>query len=233
VEDARREVLRGFVRDQGGYARVVQAFRLTPSQGSYLSQLIARDSAASFGERSAKNWEERLKLRPGVLVRPDMPGLPQLVRSADDLPFLPGFEGLNVPVLAAAASMGGGAERMEDDFVVGRITVSPQWIAKTIKPLTKPENLRFIHGYGDSMEPTFSDGDILLVDTGVRHPDIDGIYVLAANERLFIKRVTERIGGGHEITSDNPKVKTVQALDGSQPVEVLGRVVWAWNGKKL
>jgi hypothetical protein len=141
-------------------------------------------------------------------------------------------DGINIAVLSAAGSMGPGAEQ-HDDVVIGRITVSPQWAAKTLTPLTKMENLRFIHGYGDSMEPTYSDGDILLVDVGVRNCDVDGIYVLEANDRLFIKRVTERFDGVHEITSDNPKVKTVQALDGSQPVDVLGRVIWAWNGKKL
>jgi phage repressor protein C with HTH and peptisase S24 domain len=57
--------------------------------------------------------------------------------------------------------------------------------------------------------------------------------VLEANQRLFIKRVTERFDGVHEITSDNPSVKTVQALDGSQQVDILGRVIWTWNGKKI
>lgn len=146
--------------------------------------------------------------------------------------FLPGFEQLSITVLSTGASMGPGAEQ-HDDVVIGRITVRPEWVTKTLKPLTKIENLRFIHGYGDSMEPTFTDGDILLVDTGVHTADIDGIYVLEANDRLFIKRVTERFDGTHEITSDNPRVKTVQALDGSQQVDILGRVVWAWNGKKL
>jgi hypothetical protein len=154
-----------------------------------------------------------------------------LRKALEDEPFLPGFEPLSIPVLATAASMGPGLEQ-HDDVVIGRLTVSPQWVQKTLKP-TKMENLRFIHGYGDSMEGTFSDGDILLVDAGIKDADVDGIYVLEANERIFIKRVTERFDGKHEITSDNPKVKTVQLLDGSQPVTILGRVIWAWNGKKL
>lgn len=147
--------------------------------------------------------------------------------------FLPGFEQLSIPLLANSGSMGPGEDQLHDEVVVGRLTVSPHWVQRTIKPLTKLENLRFIHGYGDSMDPTFADGDILLVDIGVQEPKIDGVYVLEANDRIYIKRVRQRINGEFEISSDNPTVKTVDVLDGSAPVAVRGRVVWAWNGKKM
>lgn len=156
-----------------------------------------------------------------------------VVARESEAPFLPGFEAISIPKLSNSASMGVGAEQLPDDVVVGRLTLSPGWVAKSLKPLSKLENLRFIHGYGDSMEPTFSDGDILLVDAGVQDVRIDGIYVLEAQERLFIKRVRQRIDGGFEISSDNPNVKTVDVLSGSTTVNVKGRVVWVWNGKKL
>lgn len=150
-----------------------------------------------------------------------------------DQSFLPGFEALSIPVLAQSGSMGRGEHQLQDEVVVGRLTVSPQWVSRTLKPLTDIKNLRFIHGYGDSMDPTFSDGDILLVDSGVQDPDIDGVYVLEANDRVYIKRVRQRLDGKYEISSDNPTVKTVDVLDGSHTVTVRGRVVWCWNGKKL
>lgn len=147
-------------------------------------------------------------------------------------PYLPGFEKLSIPLLADAGSMGPGSDVMHDEVVVGRLTVSPEWVTRTLKP-TKLENLRFIHGFGDSMDPTFVDGDILLVDSGIKDPKIDGVYVLEANDRIYIKRVRQRMDGSFEISSDNANVKTVDVLDGSKPVQVRGRVVWAWNGKKL
>ncbi|MDN4590238.1 helix-turn-helix transcriptional regulator [Xenophilus aerolatus] len=157
-----------------------------------------------------------------AVVRTDVPGTD----------YLPGFEHLSIPVLANAGSMGPGTEQMHDEVVVGRLTVSPQWVARTIKP-TALENLRFIHGYGDSMEPTFIDGDVLLVDVGVQDPKIDGVYVLEANDRIYIKRVRQRMDGAFEISSDNPTVKTVDVLNGTNAVQVRGRVVWAWNGRKM
>jgi phage repressor protein C with HTH and peptisase S24 domain len=83
------------------------------------------------------------------------------------------------------------------------------------------------------MHPTFNDGDILMIDTGDKSVTADKIYVLQAHGRLFIKRVRQRIDGVFEISSDNPSVKTVDILNGDHEVEVKGRVLWVWNGRKL
>lgn len=145
----------------------------------------------------------------------------------------PGGEPIRVPVLTVKASMGAGEMRHIEDVIVGELSLSPQWINESLKQISRPDNLRFIHGYGDSMSPTFTSGDVLLVDAGVRTVDVDGIFVLQAQDRLFIKRVRQRLDGGFEISSDNPTVKTVDTLEGGHNVEVLGRVVWVWNGKRL
>ena len=36
-----------------------------------------------------------------------------------------------------------------------------------------------------------------------------------------------------EISSDNATVKTVDVLNGEHRIDILGRVIWAWNGRKL
>ncbi len=137
-----------------------------------------------------------------------------------------------VPALTNGASMGPGEDMLDEDVVTGQLALSPAWIGLHIKP-SRAGALRFIHGYGDSMAPTFKSGDILLVDTGVVDHRVDGIYVLKAHDRLFIKRVRQRMDGSFEVSSDNPTHKTVDVLNGEAPVSVLGRVVWAWNGQKL
>lgn len=139
---------------------------------------------------------------------------------------------IQVPLLANAGSMGQGTDVQHEDVIMGTIALSPEWIVKRLHP-SAPQALRFIHAYGDSMAPTFEDGDVLLVDTGARDPAIDGVYVLEAHRRIFIKRVRQRMDGSYEVSSDNPNVKTVDVLNGDHAVDVLGRVVWAWNGKKL
>ena len=165
---------------------------------------------------------EEVANAPGALVTQSLSPAPQ-----------PGGAVVHVPLLANAGSMGPGTEIQHDDILVGQIALSEQWVARRLQP-TNINALRFIHAYGDSMSPTFEDGDILLVDTGIRDPKtIDGVYVMAANDRVYIKRVRQRMDGVVEISSDNATVKTVDVLNGDHRIDILGRVVWCWNGRKL
>lgn len=164
--------------------------------------------------------------------RPASTALASTVTSLTPAP-KPGENAVHVPLLANAGSMGDGQDEMHDDVLIGSIALSPDWITRRLR-ITRFQDLRFIHAYGDSMSDTFEDGDILLVDTGAKDPSgADGVYVLEAAHRVFIKRVTERFGGSFEVTSDNQKVKAVDILDGNSQIQVRGRVVWCWNGKKI
>lgn len=138
---------------------------------------------------------------------------------------------LQVPLLENSGSMGEGAAMLDGDILAGQLTLNPVWVSGTLHP-SRQDALRFIHGYGDSMAPTFNSGDVLLVDTGINDVKIDGVYVLTAHDRLFIKRVRQRMDGVFEISSDNPTHKTVDVLNGNHDVLVLGRVIWVWNGRR-
>ncbi|WP_370682239.1 helix-turn-helix transcriptional regulator [Comamonas sp. GB3 AK4-5] len=140
---------------------------------------------------------------------------------------------VRIPLLANSGSMGPGNEVLDADYVVGDLSLSSHWINQYIKPGNIRE-LKFIHAHGESMAPTFSDGDVLLVDSGSRDPaSHEGVYVLEVHGKTYIKRVRMRMSGTLEVSSDNPTIKTVDELNGDHEVRVLGRVVWAWNGQKL
>ncbi|BDB69106.1 S24 family peptidase [Comamonas thiooxydans] len=164
---------------------------------------------------------------------------PRFVRAAlsDDLTeVLPATEPrdlIRIPLLANSGSMGKGNDTLDADYVVGDLALSAHWINQHIKPGNIRE-LKFIHAQGESMSPTFSDGDVLLVDVGSRDPaSHEGVYVLDVHGQTYIKRVRMRMSGTLEVSSDNPNIKTVDELNGDHQVRVLGRVVWAWNGQKL
>ena len=129
--------------------------------------------------------------------------------------------------------MGPGHEMDDTDHVVERVTLVADWVKQTLPRLSSVSNLKVISAYGDSMLPTFNDGDLLLIDTGIKQVDIDGVFVLRANGRLYIKRVRQKLEGSFEVSSDNPLAGTPEPLSGKYKVDVLGRVVWAWNGRKL
>jgi phage repressor protein C with HTH and peptisase S24 domain len=140
---------------------------------------------------------------------------------------------LNIPLMNATGSMGTGDDMPVDEVVVEVLRLSRSWLDRQLPGVTDIGNLAFIHAKGDSMAGTFNDGDILLVDTGVKQIQVDAVYVLEAYDRLFIKRVRQRLDGEYEISSDNPNVKTVDILNGKNAVNIRGRVIWIWNGKKL
>ncbi len=140
---------------------------------------------------------------------------------------------VSIERLSARGSMGPGHDLSESDHVVGQLTLSATWIQQTLTRISGTKNLRVISAYGDSMSPTFNDGDMLLVDIGIKSVEIDGVFVLRTNSRLYIKRVRQKLDGAFEVRSDNPVAGTPEELSGKTKVEILGRVVWAWNGRRL
>lgn len=188
----------------------------------------------SANTETVKKWASAYGLTESQL-RGDVPIGYELnqVRSVYQKPLSDNPEVLEVPLLNAVASMGNGNNQNDVDIVIDMLSINRSWASKTLKPFTDLKNLAFIHAIGDSMHPTFNDGDVLMIDTGDKSITADKINVLQAHQRLFIKRVRQRLDGEFEISSDNPSVKTVDVLNGSHDVEILGRVVWVWNGRKL
>lgn len=198
--------------------------------------------------QTVKNWETRGVSRAGAMKAEEALGvranwlvtgegemassLPSAV-TQEAAPPAHATDQVRIPLLANCGSMGPGNEVLDADYVVGDLSLSSHWINQYIKPGNIRE-LKFIHAHGESMAPTFSDGDVLLVDTGSRDPSShEGVYVLEVHGKSYIKRVRMRMSGTLEVSSDNPTIKTVDELNGDHEVRVLGRVVWAWNGRKL
>ena len=137
-----------------------------------------------------------------------------------------------VPLLSATGSMGPGNELLTEDVIMGDVPLSRIWIANHL-PRCRPGALKMVHAYGDSMHGTLESGDFCLVDTDVIDVLVDGIYVLEAHSRLFIKRVRQRFDGRFEVSSDNPAIKTSDILDGTEQICIKGRVVYGWNGRRF
>jgi phage repressor protein C with HTH and peptisase S24 domain len=138
-----------------------------------------------------------------------------------------------IELLQNNGEMGRGSELRDDDLSVSKVYVSARFLDR-LSCTQDARSLRLIHALGDSMEPTLSAGDIVLVDLSRKSPDVDGVYVLKAFERLFIKRVSQNIkDGSWRVASDNPQHQSTETLTMSQDIECVGRVVHAWRGKKM
>ncbi|CAK7026712.1 S24 family peptidase [Saezia sanguinis] len=218
TQEFRKSRLSELAKKMGGNTALAK--RLGYTNGSHIGNLL--NGYRPITEKFIDKTESQLRI-PGWFSE----------EVVDVQGFNPAQPGVVVPLLTTVASMGNGEQVDTHDAIVGTLTLSPNWINENIRPVTEHFNLRFIHASGDSMEPTFKSGDVILVDSGIHTVDFDGIYVLEAQQKLFIKRVSQNLSGQYTITSDNPKVKTVDVLDGHTEVVILGRVLWAWEGKRL
>lgn len=90
----------------------------------------------------------------------------------------------------------------------------------------KADDLVAVVVKGDSMSPTLSEGDTVLVHT-IETRVTDGIYVIRIDGDIFVKRLQHRFGGAIGVISDN-KDYPDQELSGPQLNEltIIGRVVW-------
>lgn len=92
------------------------------------------------------------------------------------------------------------------------------------------QSLSVIRVEGDSMFPTLSHGDHILVDMNDRRVR-DGIYVLRTEDNLHVKRLSISPTTGHlSIRSDNAAYASWKDC-APDAVDVIGRVVWV--GRKL
>lgn len=111
---------------------------------------------------------------------------------------------LVIPRYDAVGSMGKGLILPEHVQVIEQLVVSRDWLRKQNLVYTGVPRLAITTGIGDSMKGTFSDGDPLLVDSGVNTFESDGIYFFTIEDAAHIKRL-QRIGGGKvKVISDNP-----------------------------
>lgn len=85
------------------------------------------------------------------------------------------------------------------------------------------KNIEAINASGDSMSPTFNDGDVIFMDKSQIDITNDGIYAFENDYGLFLKRIQKRIDGQLNIISDNKEyqVQTVKIKE----IKILGKIV--------
>lgn len=139
-----------------------------------------------------------------------------------------------IPRLSVTASMGNGLLAPEGYVdIVENMSVNRDYLSRTVS-YTSTSNLAVITGFGDSMEGTYNDGDLLLVDRGVKEIKLDAVYVVRYHDDIYIKRFQRRPGKPLLMISDNKKYEPVEITPAAPTdFEVLGRVLMAWNAKKL
>jgi hypothetical protein len=133
-----------------------------------------------------------------------------------------------VPMLDLRASAGPGA-LPGNEQPRSHLAFDGAWLGRMARD---PKQLSIIRVDGDSMFPTLTDGDDILVDRGDAADRLrDGIYVLRMEGALMVKRLAPSPAGGRlSVRSDNV---AYPSWDNCNPddIDVVGRVIWV--GRRL
>jgi phage repressor protein C with HTH and peptisase S24 domain len=124
-----------------------------------------------------------------------------------------------IPFYSQGASAGPGAFT-EDALPSAMIALPSPLLGRSSRTLFA------LPAEGDSMEPLIRDGSLLVAErTQTPH---EGIYVLARNELLFVKRIQPREPGVLRVISENQAYGTedIRLDDPHQNLRILGRVIW-------
>jgi phage repressor protein C with HTH and peptisase S24 domain len=136
-----------------------------------------------------------------------------------------GDELVSVPVVEVSASAGGGALNEEAPDVIGHWRLPRSLLERELK--VHEHSVQLVSILGDSMSPTLSDGDKVLVDLAHKRPSPPGIYVLWDGTGLVAKRIEVVPGESPRVRlhSDNPLYSAYECHP--DEVRISGRVVWA------
>lgn len=190
--------------------------RMLGRNAAYIQQFIKRGVPRQLSE------EDRRKLARYFDVEESLLGGPALRDEAPaNLIAIPRFD------IHVSAGPGAFAEREQ---AVAHLGFDQRFLKQLCN--ARPSDLSIIKVRGDSMFPTLSDGDDIMVDRSEQGASLqDGIYVLRRDESLSVKRIAVHPGTRRlTVSSDNPAYPTWPDLDPAE-VDVIGRVVWA--GRKI
>jgi len=118
------------------------------------------------------------------------------------------------------ASAGGGAFNYDAEHEL--ISLDPHMIGK-LGGEREMKNIDSINVLGDSMEPTFKDGDIIFMNRTKDDIRKGGVFVVSTPTGLFVKRLSLKSDGMLDLISDNVHY-SVESVDAGS-VEIVGKVV--------
>ncbi len=132
---------------------------------------------------------------------------------------------INIPRYDAHLSAGDGHLNDHKATLLDYIPFTREFLQKKLNR-SSIDDLSILEATGDSMLPTISDGDLVLIDESDK-TEIDGIFAYVQGDFARIKRLRFMMGGKIEIVSDN-EIYSSETLSRSdlEQFHIIGRVRW-------
>lgn len=135
-----------------------------------------------------------------------------------------------IPQYDIRAAMGHGQVPPEYNEAVRNLVVREEILREKGVTYTAASSLAMITGWGQSMEGTINDKDLVIVDRGIKEFVGEGIYVMTWHQELYIKRVMRLDEVNYRLISDNPHYENQTAR--IEDVTIHAKVLFIWNGRK-
>ncbi|MCD8568843.1 MAG: helix-turn-helix transcriptional regulator [Geovibrio sp.] len=124
---------------------------------------------------------------------------------------------VTVPLMSGRISAGIGVSA--DTSIESCMCFRRDWIRRK----GNPDNMSLIRVSGDSMEPTLSNGDIVLIDHSRNYISDFGMYAISVDNSIMIKRL-QPYADKVQIISDNPKYPPLTVY--AHEVVINGKALW-------
>lgn len=217
IQELRRSKLREWTKSHS----------IPPKEKSYFSQLLG--AHASFGERAAKRLETEYGILNLVNPEPEFTTTRLKPISYENIDELKISEFYMVPYYRdVKLSAGNGEECLEQTEKFDMPFQNYFFSSRRIKP----ENAVIVRVKGNSMEPKYEDGGVVLIDLADKEI-IDGeTYAIRHFDVLRIKKLSiSMTDGSLIIESLNPKWEAVKVpSEQIENITIIGRVRWNANG---
>jgi len=116
-----------------------------------------------------------------------------------------------------------GSDLAKFDNIHDVFTVDREWFIDIFKKQPTP-TMKIVFAQCESMQPTFTQGDFLLVDTADTNIN-DGVYIFKVDDRLFIKRL-QIMPGKILVISDNKKYESFNL---PSDAVIIAKVIDLWK----
>lgn len=218
TKEIRVQKLRDLVEQAGGIAAFAR--RNNGVDPTYVSQLL--NGHRSFGEKAARNMEQKVGLQYGYFDRLDVATSvqedPAEYEIARKVQVIDDSDQNAHQIRRVKFNVESGIENDEGNPIFFR----KNWMDSRGY---KPENLIAIYVHGNSMEPGLYDGDTVVINTSDTEP-IDGeVFVVNYENETVIKRLI-RDSGRWWLSSDNSDQRRFPRKEcNSELCSIIGRVV--------
>jgi phage repressor protein C with HTH and peptisase S24 domain len=224
---AQERVIRGnniaALREAKGWKRP----QLAKAMGTSTQQVERLEKSQ---RRLTQDWIERaaaaLEVQPVAIFTTGYDALPEVMPERRETVADSDVDTVEIIKLDLSLSMGPGT--LIDDWVE---ETSYHFDPNLLRTITRSpaHRLRLVTGVGDSMYPTLTHGDHIIVDTTERQlARQDGVYWINLHGAAGLKRLRAVGKGKVLVKSDNPQVGD-QEVD-AEDLRIDGRAVWVMRG---